>query len=117
MANKAEMAKQLVKQTLIQDQDLKMSLTKQIEEVKSAMIELAEYQVKVIKNQNILYQKMNSMTEKEVIQDLQPILTEIAQMKKQSQRLKNLFLTGYLMIQIPLLAILVAYLVVLALNK
>src|SRR5690606_7287495 len=115
--NKAETVKQLAKQTVIQENDLKNYLTKEIEELKAGMVKLAEIQNNIINNQLVLHQTMETVSKAEMKVDLTPILNELMITKKQNKSLKKHFLINFLLVQVPLLAVLVAYLVVLAVTR
>src|SRR5690554_7144438 len=115
--NKAETVKQLAKQTVIQENDLKNYLTKEIEELKAGMVKLAEIQNNIMNNQLVLHQTMENLSKTETKVNLTPILTELIMIKKQNKSLKKQFLINFLLVQVPLLAVLVAYLVVLAVTR
>ena len=114
---KAETVKQLSKQSVIQENDLKNYLTKEIEELKTGMVKLAEIQSNITNNQLVLHHTMENLFKTETKVHLTPILNEIIITKKQNRSLKKQFLINFLLVQVPLLAVLVAYLVVLAVTR
>lgn len=76
-----------------------------------------ELQITVTKNQTVLHQKMNTLLQMDSKVNLTPILTELTEMKKQNKSLRKQFLINFLLMQVPLLAVLAAYLVVLAVTR
>src|SRR5690606_31570201 len=95
--NKAETVKQLAKQTVIQENDLKNYLTKEIEELKAGMVKLAEIQNNIMNNQLVLHQTMENLPKTETKVDLTPILSELIITKKQNKSLKKQFLINFLL--------------------
>src|SRR5690554_4688739 len=87
--NKAETVKQLAKQTVIQENDLKNYLTKEIEELKAGMVKLAEIQNNIMNNQLVLHQTMENLSKTETKVNLTPILNELMITKKQNKSLKK----------------------------
>src|SRR5690606_41757344 len=87
--NKAETVKQLAKQTVIQENDLKNYLTKEIEELKTGMVKLAEIQNNIMNNQLVLHQTMETVSKTEPKMDLTSILNELIMIKKQNKSLKK----------------------------
>src|SRR5690606_39456055 len=104
-------------QAVRQDKELKILLTKEIEELKTGMVKLAENQNNIMNKQMVLQQTMENLSKTETKVDLTPILTELIITKKQNKSLKKQFLINFLLVQVPLLAVLVAYLVVLAVTR
>src|SRR5690554_5900965 len=115
--NKAEIVRQLAKQTIKQEQDLKIYLKNQVEELKMGMTYISELQITLMKNQDVLHQKLSTISPMDTKVDLIPMMNELTEMKKQNKKLKRQFLISFLAVQVPLLAVLVAYLVVLALTR
>src|SRR5690606_18050194 len=100
-----------------QEQDLKIYLKNQVEELKISIKKLSELQITITENQAVLHQKMNTMSKISTTLDLTPILDEMTEVKKQSKSLKKQFLINFLLVQVPLLAVLAAYLVVLVVTR
>src|SRR5690606_4354765 len=102
--NKAETVKQLAKQTIEREQDLKTCLLNESREIKRIILLEAQRQDII---QKMLLEIKASVKER----DHTSIVQELLKTKKEYKKMKTLIVISYLTLLVPFLALLVALLV------
>lgn len=102
--NKAETVKQLAKQTIEREQDLKTCLLNESREIKRTIQREAQRQDII---QKMLLEIKASVKER----DHTSIVQELLKTKKEYKKMKTLIVISYLTLLVPFLALLVALLV------
>src|SRR5690606_41980643 len=98
--NKAEIVRQLAKQTIEQEQDLKIYLKNQVAELKMGVAYISELQITLMKNQDVLHQKLITISPMDTKVDLIPMMNELTEMKKQNKKLKKQILINCLLVPV-----------------
>src|SRR5690606_12479135 len=110
--NKAQTAKQLAKQTVEQEHDLRTCFLKEMSDIKKGMMALANGQNAILQNQQIIHEAIKAHGATETNENQIAILLELLETKKEYRKMKVLIVICFLTVLVPLLAILAAFLVV-----
>src|SRR5690606_10318468 len=113
--NKAQTAKQLAKQTVEQEHDLRTCFLKETSEIKTGVVALMTGQKTIIQNQQIIHEaikSLNSLREEGTNPNQAAFLQELLETKQEYQKMKRLIVICFLTVLVPLLAVLAALLAV-----
>ncbi|SEF73526.1 hypothetical protein [Sphingobacterium lactis] len=110
--NKAQIAKQLAKQTLEQEHDLRASFLKETSAIKKGIVTVGQTQNVIIQNQQVIHEAIKALVEVGTNLNQAEILQELSETKKEYQKMKRLIVICFLSVLVPLLAVLAALLVV-----